>query len=204
MDKIEHIVSHSRPAQTFGSKFYLVLGIFLVALALYYFVIEFSPSRMDRIEEWGVLGVGGLMGIFFILAFSLDWNLPHAKKYWLEYTYVFNPEKKALQVYFESSIKPKELQKSYSLEGVEKLVLQSETVHSQGERQKTVYDPTNPIAQTSPTNQYVKTEKYNHTIRVHHLQLAPTDTQLRVSRHASPHYFEKEMNESFNAYQKAI
>ncbi len=167
------------PRKTFKKPLYVILGLGLVGLALYYFGTQFNS---ERVFEWLPLGCAASLGLFLLLGYVKSWPMPGSIAYWYKLEYVITENKSELQIYYSAHHQDRSMIKAMSLKGVTIIEIVSSSKKISGSYQSTTTDVagTSPIGKTQPSGTYTTTQNYSYNQVKHILVLKPTEEQFEI------------------------
>lgn len=182
-----------RPAKTFATNTYLFLGIVLTGVGLYYFATQ---SNWERPEEFIPLGLGLLIGLYFLAGYQSKWTLPYSKPFYSKSEYFINSETNELQCCSTFNQNPTHTFVVCSLEGVESFdyKVESKTTTTRVGDYEDSYSTG--LADTMPTGLIYRYRNVTTTTITNFIILLPSMEKIIVSSSiSSMPQFAKELNE---------
>jgi hypothetical protein len=171
---------HIRQAKTFAPLKFLILGIALMGVGAYYFI--FTPN-WERLEEVIPLGIGLILGLYFLIAHLGKWALPLSKPFYRKIEYVINRTSNELEYYFESTNVARNKEVLCSLDGVESFDFRTEnkTATTRGGRVEQDYIGVSSLGKASPTGAYYESTTKTYSTTKNILILLPTKEEVIIT-----------------------
>lgn len=196
--KIQTIVHESfTPAKKFTSGIYLLLGVGLTGIGIYYFATQFNS---ERIEEWLPLGLAVVIGLYFLFAYLGKWNLPNSKPLYKKSEYILNAETNMFYIYFTSTNADRKLQDSFSLVGVDSFEGREERKSKTSTYTEVVQDgsQSSALGKASLTGTYGSKKTVTYTETTQFLIFQPSGEEIEFSfNYSSLDRFVDELNEKW-------
>ncbi|TNE56011.1 MAG: hypothetical protein EP338_01645 [Bacteroidetes bacterium] len=185
--------------KTFSPTIYLLLGLFLAGLGVYYFTTQF---REDRIEEWLPLGISLLLGIYLIIGHRAGWKRPGSKYSFYKHDFLYHPETRELLIIFSSNRIRRRIDQRIDLSDTTQVQLTSKAKSSQRSETTLEHDPMKilPMGQATPTGSYTTTSTVNYRHQLTFLKKFPSEEEIQLK--FSPKMsatFEEKLNELLSA-----
>ncbi len=185
--------------KTFAPTKYVVAGIVLAGIGLFYFTTQF---KADRIEEWLPLGISLLLGLYLILANRAKWKIPGSKHSFYQRDFIFDPSTGHLTIVFKSNTSSSIIDQTIALTHVTHVDIRTETSAKTQKETEVVQDVVQilPLGKATPTGVYTKTstKTYRHTQTFMTLHPSEEEIKLIFTPSDLPHFQEK-LNEALRS-----